>query len=219
MGDCIREQQCQDPDCVNARCEVEVAACEDRSLDDGLEPSGEGDDENLWAQASNSMVHEGLDDAAETEEEPGGDQDDALGGGGLDQPFNGHAHAAGTCADPNTLTAGHHEGTTAGAESVHRGDCAGGGQEQVYRLEPGGTGTFCIDTEGSALDTVLYVRLAHCGDTGAELSCNDDASGPFSGTYSAIELEVQAGETYFVFVDSYNAAGSYILGVREGPCQ
>jgi hypothetical protein len=68
-----------------------------------------------------------------------------------------------------------------------------------------------LDTFGSELDSVLYVRSGSC--TGTELDCNDDASG---GINSHVRVTLDPG-TYFVIVDSCycspiaNDLGSFTL--------
>src|SRR5262245_3394095 len=64
-------------------------------------------------------------------------------------------------------------GTTTGV-SADSGTCGGGSAPEatVFYTAPR-TGTYVIDTIGSAFDTVLYVRA---GVT--ELSCNDDIAPP-----------------------------------------
>ena len=132
----------------------------------------------------------------------------------LEQPIPAGEHAAGTCEDPAFLSVGRFEGDTGNSASTHRGSCAGGGQERVFRLSPQQAGTLCIDTAGSQFDTVLHVRRGLCDSIQSELICNDD----HIGVQSSVEFEVEAGESYFVFVDSYNSAGRFVLNVREGRC-
>ena len=64
------------------------------------------------------------------------------------------------------------------------------------------------------IDTVLYVRAANCGSSRAEIQCNDD----FAGLQSQVSFQAEGGTPYFVFVDSYNASGDFVLNVREGNC-
>jgi hypothetical protein len=73
------------------------------------------------------------------------------------------------------------------------------------------TGVYGFQTD-TEFDSVLYVRTS-CGFINTELACNDDdRRGDFTTT-SYIEAELVQGETYFVFVDGYNADdfGPYTL--------
>ena len=106
-------------------------------------------------------------------------------------------------------------GATAG-ESTASGNCrTASGPEAIYRLQVLGGGPVCLTTEGSDFDTVLYVRT-DCADAATEVACNDDNG---MGLRSTVELDAEAGVTYFVFVDGYSLGqGEYILTVSEGAC-
>ncbi len=121
-----------------------------------------------------------------------------------------------SCERPHLIPGpGSYEGEIVGQDSLHRG-CAGNGPEDVYVIPPAGmAGIFCLDTFGSGYDTVLYARAA-CEDPNSQLICDDDTG----GRQSQIQLNVEMGRPYFVFVDAYNAgvSGGYILNVNPGPC-
>jgi hypothetical protein len=70
---------------------------------------------------------------------------------------------------------------------------------------------FTFDTNGSPTDTVLHVRNSSCG--GAELACDDDGG---SGLASLLSVNLTAGQTVVVFVDSFSTGGEYTLNV-SGP--
>jgi hypothetical protein len=59
------------------------------------------------------------------------------------------------------------------------------------------------------LDTVVYVR-ANCGSTVGELACDDDGGERPASLATAF---LSAGQTVYVFVDTYNAdaSGPYTL--------
>ncbi len=103
-------------------------------------------------------------------------------------------------------------GATSGT-SQYTGTCAGAGPERAYEWTPSASGTAVIDTCGSAFDTVLYIREGSCG-TGAQIACDDD-SAPCPPFKSRLTPTVQAGHTYFVFVDGFatTSAGSFVLNV------
>ena len=73
------------------------------------------------------------------------------------------------------------------------------------------TGLYGFET-ATEFDSVLYVRTS-CGFIDTELSCNDDDDRGNFTTTSYVEVELVEGETYFVFVDGYNADdfGPYTL--------
>ena len=84
----------------------------------------------------------------------------------------------------------------------------------VYSFTPATTGTWAIDTNGSAIDTVLYVHSGAC--PGTQIACDDDGG---SGSQSAVLVSLTAGTTYSIFVDSYSGLfgctnGSYTLHVN-----
>ena len=122
-----------------------------------------------------------------------------------------------TCANAPFVDEGANVGTTAGLENIHEGSCQTlDGPEAVHRIAVTADTTVCLDTAGSSFDTVLYVREAACGD-GDELGCHDDVLAP--DLTSQLEVELVAGEVYFVFVDGFNGqSGDYTLNVNVGPC-
>lgn len=74
---------------------------------------------------------------------------------------------------------------------------------------PGELASLSVTTDGSAYDTVLYIRAAEC--TAADFDCDDDGG---AGTQSLIELADVSAGLYFIFVDGFSAnSGSYTLTV------
>lgn len=102
-------------------------------------------------------------------------------------------------------------GATSGASST-QGFCGGNGPEHVYRWTPACSGLARVNTCGSFFDTVLYVRELTCDPFARQLACNDDSC----GLQSRIEFNVQAGTTYYIFVDGFSSSsgGSYQLHVE-----
>ena len=92
---------------------------------------------------------------------------------------------------PSTACAGECDGSTHYARDV------------VYRVTvpPGEVWHLDLDTYGSELDSILYVRSGSC--TGTELACNDDDGGDVN---SYVRVTLNPGTTY-VIVDSCNSDG------------
>jgi hypothetical protein len=104
-------------------------------------------------------------------------------------------------------------GSTAGGMSAWFGSCGGySAPEATLRFTAAVTGSYAIDTVGSAFDTILYVRRGTC--TGPELACNDDAV----GVASAVTVFLNAGETVIIVVDGFGGeSGSFDLHVTGSP--
>ncbi len=95
-------------------------------------------------------------------------------------------------------------------------------KEQIFQWNAPADGQVCMVTAGSRYDTVLHVRTGVCSTRRSEVACNDDIMGPdgVEALWSRVELEVQAGEDYFVIVDGFReGAGRYLLRILEGPCE
>ncbi len=102
-------------------------------------------------------------------------------------------------------------GTTAGASNTMSGaSCGGGGTnapDATFLYTAPVTGTYVIDTFGSAFDTILYVRNATC--SGTELACNDDANGTLQ---SQVTVNLTVGQSIVIVVDGYGtSSGTYNL--------
>ena len=104
--------------------------------------------------------------------------------------------------------------TTVDAGNDSMGTCGGGSEADrlhVLKVESE-LESLRIDTVGSDLDTLIYVRGPNKCD-GDELECNDD--GPDApDNNSIIELGETSPGTYFIIVDGYNGEGEYELNVR-----
>lgn len=100
-------------------------------------------------------------------------------------------------------------GSTAGALNLLSGACGGAeGSEVTFTWTAPADGLYTFDTLGSALDTVLYLRLDGC--SGDELACNDDAAG---GARSRVAVELFAGQRVIIVVDGASAPGELTLGI------
>jgi len=103
-------------------------------------------------------------------------------------------------------------GDTTLSASAYTGTCAGFGPENTYSFTAPVTGTYQIDTIGSAYDTVVHVRDTDCN--GPELGCDDDSGGNFN---SLVVVNLVQGQTVAIFADSYSSGGSYVLNISPPP--
>jgi large repetitive protein len=106
-------------------------------------------------------------------------------------------------------------GTTVGLTNDFQPSCSSStsGPDKVYVLTvPGALDSLELDTIGSTLDTVLYVKEEIC--TNPDIGCNDEGpTGPF-GTSELSFTDLDAG-SYMIIVDGWNgAAGNYTLNVH-----
>ncbi len=102
-------------------------------------------------------------------------------------------------------------GTLAGADDDLAGTCGGsGGADSTFAWTAQRDDTYTFDLTGSARnhDTVLYVRDATCG--GRELACDDDSS----AVQSAVQVELQSGETVVLVVDTKSSPDTFQLNVE-----
>ncbi|MCA9546291.1 MAG: hypothetical protein KC613_17925, partial [Myxococcales bacterium] len=133
------------------------------------------------------------------------------------------APAVDACAEgaPVVLVGGAQwEGPIGGALSRYTCQLDGGpelgrGPERAFVVLGPLAGTYCISTEGSDFDTVLYQR-GSCAVDAPSLSCDDD-SGP--GVTSRIQVRIPIlGAPAFVFVDSLNPnQGPGTIRIRSTP--
>ena len=104
-------------------------------------------------------------------------------------------------------------GSTNSEDDAFGGSCGGfGAPEQTFRFTAPRTGWYVIDTHGSAVDTVLYVRDGDCG--GNELACTDDSSSV--DQTSEVWVSLVAGQHIAIFVDGYDEfdAGKFVLDIK-----
>lgn len=105
-------------------------------------------------------------------------------------------------------------GTTVGADDTRWLPCTSpGAADRTFRFTAPLTGTYYIDTFGTAYDTVLGVQRA---DTCALLECNDDVDG--GQGESKLTLDLVEGESYLVVVSGANGAvGDFTLNISQPP--
>jgi hypothetical protein len=116
----------------------------------------------------------------------------------------------GTCEAPIPLATGAVSGSTTRGDHENVGSCGpSDSRELVYQLDVSRRQRVTIEVE-ARFDSVLYIRKGDCGDSTAEVDCNDD--GP-DRTHSRIERVLDPG-TYFIFVDGYGQeSGSFKMNV------
>lgn len=86
-----------------------------------------------------------------------------------------------------------------------QGSCTDGmtmGADVLVSFTAPEAGEWDLNTLGSTYDTVMYVR-ADCNDAGSELGCNDDIDFPAIAE-SRVILDLEAGQTVYLIVDTYN---------------
>ncbi len=101
-------------------------------------------------------------------------------------------------------------GSTTGLTNDFEPSCSSStsGPEQVFVLSvPGKLSTLDVDTDGTTLDTVLYVKMSECSTP--DLGCHDGIPD------DAVSLTDLDPGSYLIFVDGYGgAAGNYVLNVH-----
>lgn len=118
-------------------------------------------------------------------------------------------------------------GTTRDSVSVFEGSCGGVGAEDVVVFQAPQTNSYCINTRGSLIPTVLYVRQDRCESPRSEISCSRTSrtavrprpNRRLTQGYAQLEIEAIAHRTYHVFIDSdTRTGGSWQLNITPGPC-
>lgn len=134
------------------------------------------------------------------------------------------------CENPHAETSGpaSFEGDSSGNQAEFTGSCGGVGPEEVSVFVPEESGVYCVKTEGSEIETALYIRAGICETTDTELACATSRkigpnTRPFqrveAGT-AEIEITLEAADTYFIFVDALeNRGGSWVLKISQGGCR
>jgi hypothetical protein len=91
-------------------------------------------------------------------------------------------------------------------------------RESVHRWRPMASGDYCISTQGSAFDTVLYVRERAFASFPPDLACATD--GPAGSAQAELTLTVMGMQDYAIIVDGQAVSdeGDYVLSVTPGAC-
>jgi cysteine-rich repeat protein len=186
-------------DACSADCQS-GKGCGNGELDPGEEcDDGNNKNSDACAECKNARCGDGYAQAG-VEECDDGNQDDA--DGCTNQCKLGGA-VVGSCPGVQ-LQVSDVKGTTVVGDTTDlkdntAGSCGGAGApDSVYAVVPKTSGWLVATVTGiNATDPVLFVRGGDC-QMGQELACSD-TSGP-NGSEVVI-LEVEAGQTYYVFVD------------------
>ena len=107
-------------------------------------------------------------------------------------------------------------GTIDGYSANARMDCGntgGTGFGTYFEFVPPVSGSYTIDTEGSAFDTVLSVLPACDTDPSMDITCNDDAV-PGSDIQSSVTFAAVGGTSYFLWLDTYDSMQSGAFNVN-----
>lgn len=145
--------------------------------------------------------------AVESWGEEAGQVEVSISSGGANEP---DADSCSASELPATLP------TSVAGEASDEGDvltpsCAlyGSSGDAFYWFTAPESAFYRFDTRGSEADTVVQVLDGDC--TGAELACNDDSE--LGGLAAIADVELSAGQTVLVNVDSFDGTGSYTLAV------
>ncbi len=132
-------------------------------------------------------------------------------------PWSG-CGGADVCAGATPLDLGAVAGTTRDPDRLAAGCGRSDGGEAVYRFVAPDDGEYTFSTEGSDVDTVLYVR-SDCDDAATELACQDDVDTANRRYFSRVAVRLRAGQAVFVVVDGYSESGDYALeaAVEDAP--
>ncbi len=116
------------------------------------------------------------------------------------------------CAMPIVVSApSSTPGTTIGA-APSAANCVGTAPDVFFRLTAPATGSYTIDTCGSAYDTSLAVYTDCTFAT--VLGCNDD----FCGLQSGLTLDLTGGSTYIIRVGGFaSQSGNFTLNISAPP--
>jgi hypothetical protein len=93
---------------------------------------------------------------------------------------------------------------TTGRDSVGRGQCGGGGPQQVVVISVAERALVTMSIVERSYDTLIHLR-GECDDAESEIACNDD----FGGLQSQISVNLDPG-TYFLYLDGF--AGRFGTG-------
>jgi large repetitive protein len=112
---------------------------------------------------------------------------------------------------------GHAMGTlmSTAASNLTSPMCGGAGFEDVYELRVQRPKVIVAtsDSDGTAANTVMYIRGSDCANMTSELVCNDDIS--TTNTKSSVTKSISTPGTYYLVVDSKDSnGGAYDVTVK-----
>jgi hypothetical protein len=87
----------------------------------------------------------------------------------------------------------------------------GSAGEALHRFTAEQAGRYRFDTRGSDADTIVQVLDGDCA--GEELACNDDSDA--GGLAAIADVDLRAGQTVLINVDSLDGSGNYTLTVDK----
>jgi hypothetical protein len=111
-------------------------------------------------------------------------------------------------------------GNTFGLAALYDGNCADfSGPEKVLRLAGSQerNGVYCFEAFAPSFDVALYLRQGICEEEAQQIACGV----PQAGQTTRVQLNIQIGEDYYLFVDSRDLddlGGEFYLRSLEGPC-
>jgi len=104
-------------------------------------------------------------------------------------------------------------GEASDEEDLLTPSCAlfGSAGEALHSFTAEQAGRYRFDTRGSDADTIVQVLDGDC--TGEELACNDDSDA--GGLAAIADLDLVAGQTVLINIDSFDGSGNYTLTVDK----
>ena len=139
---------------------------------------------------------------------------------------------SGSCQRPTPLVVGEVARGRPNGGQQHSGSCSisadRSGVEAVFTFTPDFTDAVCMTTAWYSFPGFipdLYMRQAVC-DGQMEIGCAESNGGQYPNlmsmnTQAVLEAQVNAGQTYFVFVDArtgIDADDAYVLSAHRGAC-
>lgn len=109
-------------------------------------------------------------------------------------------------------------GSNTDSRSEFEGSCGGDGAEDVVVFTPEEGGTYCIDTKGTRGDAFLYARHPDCRSSRSEIGCSASQDHPTNQNVAFLELNLEAGQPYFLFIDSSSPSNVWQLNIIRGEC-
>ncbi|MFN0057934.1 MAG: M12 family metallo-peptidase [Planctomycetota bacterium] len=120
------------------------------------------------------------------------------------------------CENAWEICPGSYGWNTTNATSDISPSCATANLSVWFLYRPGATGSCTINTDGSALDTVLSVRNG-CGGASTEVACNDDGG---IGLASSVTFTATEGDIYLIRIAGFmSAVGQFNLNVAGPSCE
>ena len=130
-----------------------------------------------------------------------------IGNGGSTAPANDNlANAQGLVGSNDTEIGTNQGASKENGEPNHANNA--GGKSVWHQWTPSSSGTAALDTIGSNFDTLLGVYTGSAVNSLNQVVSNDDD--PAGGTQSKVSFQVNAGTTYRIAVDGYDAAAGSI---------